>query len=87
MRGFLSCLPGEGVAVFAGGRHSSNGIWTSSPNDTNTSGNGPTAGSGYKAKVKYRDPETNEMWSGRGLMASWLKRKQDAGEDVEGYLV
>jgi hypothetical protein len=60
---------------------------TSSPKDTNTNGSGPTAGSGYKAKVKYRDPETNETWSGRGLMASWLKKKQDAGEDIDTYLV
>jgi DNA-binding protein H-NS len=61
--------------------------WTSSPNDRNSGGNGPTAGNGYRAKVKYRDPETNETWSGRGLMASWLKRKQDAGEDIDNYLV
>jgi hypothetical protein len=60
---------------------------SSTPQDPNTNGNGPTAGSGYKAKVKYRDPETNETWSGRGLMASWLKRKQDAGEDIDKYLV
>lgn len=52
-----------------------------------TNGSGPAAGSGYRAKVKYRDPETNETWSGRGLMASWLKRKQDAGEDIEKYRV
>jgi H-NS histone family len=38
-------------------------------------------------KAKYRDPETGETWSGRGRMASWLKRKQDAGEDIENYLV
>src|SRR5438105_2659148 len=38
----------------------------SSPKDTNTNGNSPAAGSGYRAKVKYRDPETNETWSGRG---------------------
>jgi hypothetical protein len=25
--------------------------------------------------------------TGRGLMASWLKRKQDAGEDIEKYRV
>jgi len=40
-----------------------------------------------EVKVKYRDPVTNETWSGRGRMASWLKRKQDAGEDIEEYLV
>ena len=38
-------------------------------------------------KVKYRDPATNETWSGRGRMTTWLKRKQDAGEDIDKYLV
>jgi hypothetical protein len=46
-----------------------------------------TVSSGYAAKVKYRDAKTNETWSGRGRMATWLKRKQDAGEDVDDYLV
>jgi H-NS histone family len=36
---------------------------------------------------KYRDPTTNETWSGRGRMASWLKRKQEAGENIDTYLV
>ena len=40
-----------------------------------------------EVKVKYRDPVTNETWTGRGRMATWLKRKQDAGEDIEEYLV
>jgi hypothetical protein len=40
-----------------------------------------------EAKVKYRDPVTNETWSGRGRMTTWLKRKQDAGEDIDKYLV
>ena len=48
--------------------------------------NGHGAGDGRaEVKVKYRDPVTNETWSGRGRMASWLKRKQDAGEDIEEY--
>ena len=34
---------------------------------------------------KYRNPATGETWSGRGRMATWLKKKQDAGEDVEKY--
>src|SRR5262245_14098863 len=38
-------------------------------------------------RAKYRDPQTNETWSGRGRMATWLKRKQDAGEDIEKYRV
>src|SRR5262245_55761332 len=37
--------------------------------------------------VKYRDPATNETWSGRGRMPNWLKRRQEAGEDIEEYLV
>ena len=51
--------------------------------------NGGNSRKGRKGKVKakYRDPKTNETWSGRGRMASWLKCKQDAGEKIEKYLV
>jgi DNA-binding protein H-NS len=45
------------------------------------------AASGHEVKAKYRDPVTGETWSGRGRMATWLKRKQDAGEDIEKYRV
>ena len=38
-----------------------------------------------EVKAKYRDPVTGATWSGRGRMASWLKKKQDAGEDIEKY--
>ena len=56
------------------------------PRAANGGGNGRK---GRKAKVqaKYRDPKTNETWSGRGRMASWLKSKQNAGEKIEKYLV
>ena len=40
-----------------------------------------------EVKPKYRDPKTGETWSGRGRMAGWLKRKVDAGEDPDAYLV
>ena len=40
-----------------------------------------------EATPKYRDPATGETWSGRGRMASWLKRKQDAGEDIGKYRI
>ena len=40
-----------------------------------------------RVEPKYRDPATGETWSGRGRMATWLKRKQDAGEDIEKYRV
>jgi hypothetical protein len=47
----------------------------------------PTTAPTSEVKPKYRNPETNETWSGRGRMATWLKRKQDAGEDIEKYLI
>jgi DNA-binding protein H-NS len=40
-----------------------------------------------KVKAKYRDSKTGETWSGRGRKASWLKSKQDAGKNIEKYLV
>jgi DNA-binding protein H-NS len=39
------------------------------------------------AKAKYRDPATGATWSGRGRMATWLKRRVEAGEDIEKFLV
>ena len=52
-----------------------------------TNGTVPQVGASSEVKTKYRDPTTNEMWSGRGRMASWLKKKKDAGEDIDDYLV
>ena len=46
----------------------------------------PASNGAAAAKVKYRDPTTGDAWPGRGRMATWLKRKQDAGEDIEKYL-
>jgi DNA-binding protein H-NS len=40
-----------------------------------------------RVEPKYRGSASGETWSGRGRMASWLKRKQDAGEDIDDYLV
>ena len=40
-----------------------------------------------ESQPKYRDPTTREIWSGRGRMPLWLKRKQDAGEDIEKYRI
>ena len=54
--------------------------------DADTNGDVATVPS-HEVKAKYRDPKTNETWSGRGRMATWLKRKEDAGEDIEEYLV
>ena len=40
-----------------------------------------------EVRVKYRDSGTGDTWTGRGRMATWLKRKQDVGEDIEKYRV
>jgi DNA-binding protein H-NS len=40
-----------------------------------------------EAVVKYCDQASRETWSGRGRIPNWLKRKQEAGEDIEEYLV
>jgi DNA-binding protein H-NS len=50
-------------------------------------GNVPAAVHASEVKAKYRDPKTGETWSGRGRMATWLKRKQEAGEHIDDYLV
>jgi proteasome lid subunit RPN8/RPN11 len=39
------------------------------------------------ARVKYRDPDTGETWSGRGSMAKWLARHVEAGRDPEEFAV
>ena len=58
-----------------------------SAKDWHTNGNDERGGRIQEVKAKYRDPTTNETWSGRGRMANWLKRKQEAGEDIHKYLV
>ena len=57
--------------------------------EAGTVGNGAAAAAGnaHEVKVKYRDPGTGDTWTGRGRMATWLKRKLDAGEDIEKYRV
>jgi DNA-binding protein H-NS len=59
--------------------------------DAAASSNGPdgeaTVEEGHGVKAKYRDPATNDTWSGRGRMATWLKRKLNAGKNIDDYLV
>jgi DNA-binding protein H-NS len=59
------------------------------PKSAAAAGNGRRVRKGRtgKVKAKYRDPKTNETWSGRGRMARWLKAKQDAGEKIDKYLI
>lgn len=49
------------------------------------SGPAPATNAPGEDPSKYRDPATGDTWSGRGRMPNWLKRKVDAGEDIEKY--
>ena len=41
----------------------------------------------YVNAVKYRDPQTQQGWSGRGPMPKWLKAKLAAGATLDAYKV
>lgn len=58
-----------------------------STEEATVNGHEATVGGSHEVKAKYCDPATGETWSGRGRMANWLKRKRDAGEDIDEYLV
>ena len=60
---------------------------TTTPFARDANANSNDARGAREVKVKYRDPVTSDTWSGRGRMATWLKRKQEAGEDIDKYLV
>ena len=40
-----------------------------------------------KVAAKYRDPNTGETWSGRGLMPQWLRAAVDAGHSRDEFAV
>jgi hypothetical protein len=63
------------------------GIATPLARDANANSNDPKEERVQEVKAKYRDPVTHETWSGRGRMTTWLKKKRDAGEDIDKYLV
>ncbi len=37
--------------------------------------------------VKYRNPETNDTWTGRGQQSTWIKAMEAAGRKREEFLV
>ena len=47
----------------------------------------PRAESSRVVVAKYRDPDTQEEWSGRGRLPRWLQSKVDAGQDKEAFLI
>ena len=42
---------------------------------------------GKTIAAKYRNPETGESWSGRGLKPKWLKAQIEAGKTAEDFAV
>ena len=42
---------------------------------------------GSKVAAKYRDANTGESWSGRGLRPNWLKAALAAGKALEDFAV
>jgi DNA-binding protein H-NS len=40
-----------------------------------------------KVAQQYRDPETGDGWSGRGLQPRWLKAKIEAGAKLEDFRI
>ena len=52
---------------------------------TTTSTRGPKAGG--KVAPKFRNPETGDTWSGRGLQPKWLKSALAGGKQLSDYAV
>lgn len=46
----------------------------------------PPKGAG-KVEAKYRNPETGESWSGRGLKPRWLVMAGESGKTLEDFLI
>ena len=40
-----------------------------------------------KVAAKYRNPETGESWSGRGLRPNWLKAALEGGKALEDFAI
>lgn len=57
--------------------------------DLGGSGKVSKAGKPAKAKVaaKYRDPESGDAWSGRGLQPRWLKAALKDGKKLADFTV
>jgi DNA-binding protein H-NS len=45
----------------------------------------PRKPEGRKVAPKYRNPETGETWSGRGLQPKWLKAALENGKNISDF--
>ena len=87
IRSFAAEGAEEGSAAAENGKAEINGTVAAAEGPRILSAEPEREESRAEVKAKYRDSKTGETWSGRGLMAGWLKKKQDAGEDIDKYLV
>jgi DNA-binding protein H-NS len=46
---------------------------------------GRKSGAGHKVAPKYRNAETGETWSGRGLQPNWLKAALASGRKISDF--
>jgi DNA-binding protein H-NS len=46
-----------------------------------------TTSEGAKARPKYKNPTTGELWSGRGLNPRWMKEALAKGKKKEDFLI
>jgi DNA-binding protein H-NS len=46
-----------------------------------------SATKGGKVAAKYRNKETGETWSGRGLQPKWLKAALSAGRQLSEFII
>ena len=47
----------------------------------------PKVRSGGKVPAKYRDPATDQTWSGRGLHPKWMKQALVGGAKITDFLI
>ncbi|OIQ71354.1 DNA binding protein, nucleoid-associated [mine drainage metagenome] len=48
---------------------------------------GASSAKGSTVAPKYRHPQTNETWTGRGKMPRWLQNAVDGGKRKEDFLI
>lgn len=58
------------------------GLTVSDLSEGRASGKSAGKGKGQKVTPKYRDPETGNTWTGRGVAPKWI-----AGKDRETFLI
>lgn len=54
---------------------------------SNAASKSRNGGTGVKAPIKFRDPDSGSTWSGRGLKPRWLTQKMALGASKESFAV